>query len=95
MAKTPGQRARTEMERLLEAAGWLVQDYKQAQIHAARGVTIRRFSLNPGFGETDSLCYVNAKAARVIEAKKVGAVLNSVEVQSGMYSDGLSNSLPA
>ena len=58
-------------------------------------MTIRTFSLNPGFGEADSLCYVNARAARVIEAKKDGAALASVEVQSGMYSDGLSNSLPA
>jgi hypothetical protein len=31
VAETPEQRARTEMERLLEAAGWLVQDYKRAR----------------------------------------------------------------
>jgi hypothetical protein len=55
LAETLEQRARTGMERLREAAGWLVQDYQQAQIHAARGVTIRTFSLNPGFAEADSL----------------------------------------
>ena len=82
------------MERLLESARWLAQDYKQAQIHAARGVTIRTFSLNPGFGEADSLCYVNIRAARVIEAEKDGAALTSVEVRSCKYSDGLSTSLP-
>lgn len=95
MAETLEQRARTEMERLAEAGGWLVQNYKQAQIHATRGVTIRTFSLNPGFREADSLCYVNARAARVIETRKDGAALTGVEVQSGMYSDGLSNSPPA
>ena len=94
MAKTLEQRARMATERLLEAARWLVQDYKQAQIHVSRGETIRKLSLNPGFGVAGPLCYVNARAARVIETKKDGADLTSVEVQSGMYSDGLSKSLP-
>lgn len=35
---TPEQRAREEIDRLLAAAGWVVQDFKQADIHAALGV---------------------------------------------------------
>ena len=95
MAETPEQRARTEMERLLEVACRLVQGNRQAQIYVARSVAIRTSSLNPGFGEADSLCHVNARAACVVEAKKHGAVLSSVKVQFGKYSDGFSNLLRA
>lgn len=66
MAETPDQRTRTEIDWLLAAAGWAVQDYKLAQIHVAGGVAMREFQCTPG-----------------------------VAVQSGIYSDGLPNSLPA
>lgn len=95
MAPGPEAAARAEIDRLLTAAGWAVQDFKQADIHAARGVAIREFQLNAGFGEADYLLYVDGKAAGVIEAKKQGATLTGVEVQSGKYSQGLPQSLPA
>ncbi len=34
----PEQRARIEIDRLLEAAGWAVQDFRAANLHAANGV---------------------------------------------------------
>ena len=92
---TPEQEARAEIDRLLTAAGWSVQDFKSADIHAARGVALREFQLKEGYGEADYLLYVDAKAAGVIEAKKVGATLTGVETQSGRYSKGLPDSLPA
>jgi len=92
---TPEQEARTEIDRLLAAAGWAVQDFKSADIHAARGVALREFQLKEGYGEADYLLYVDAKAAGVIEAKKAGATLTGVEPQSGRYSKGLPESLPA
>jgi type I restriction enzyme, R subunit len=49
---------------------------------AVKGVAIREFPLNPGHGFADYLLYVNGKACGVIEAKKEGATLSGVEVQS-------------
>jgi len=92
---TPEAQARQEIDRLLEAAGWHVCDAKAVNLHAARGVAIREFELTAGHGTADYLLYVDGKAAGVIEAKKVGATLTGVEVQSGRYAKGLPASLPA
>jgi type I restriction enzyme R subunit len=92
---TPEERARQTIDQLLTAAGWAVQDVKQADLHAARGVALREFPLNEGYGFADDLQYVDGKAAGVIEAKKQGATLTGVEAQSGRYAQGLPASLPA
>ena len=91
----PEQRARENIDRLLTAAGWVVQRVDQANIHAARGVAIREFPLEPGHGFADYLLYVDAKACGVIEAKKAGATLTGVEAQSARYAQGLPAALPA
>jgi hypothetical protein len=92
---TPKERARQSIDRLLTAAGWAVQDFKAADIHAARGVAIREFVLDAGQGFADYLLYVDGKAAGVIEAKKQGATLTGVEIQSARYAQGLPATLPA
>ena len=84
-----------EIDRLLEAAGWHVCDYKGANIHAARGVAIREFPLASGHGYADYLFYLDGKAAGVIEAKKVGVPLLGVERQSSRYTQGMPAALPA
>lgn len=43
---TPEQRSRQTIDRLLTAAGWAVQDFKAADLHAARTVAIREFPLS-------------------------------------------------
>ena len=53
-----------------------------ANLHAARGVAIREFPLKPGHGFADYLLYVDGKAGGVVEAKKQGATLTGVEIQS-------------
>jgi hypothetical protein len=50
---TPEQQARAEIDRLLQAAGWAVQSVDMANLHAACGVAIREFPLNPGYGFAD------------------------------------------
>lgn len=90
----PEQEARLQIDALLEAAGWQVQDAKVAHIHAARGVAIREFPLAKGFGFADYLLYVDGQAAGVIEAKKVGVTLTGVETQSDKYTQGLPEGLP-
>jgi type I restriction enzyme, R subunit len=93
--RTPEQRAREEIDRLLTAAGWAVQSVDAVNLHAARGVAIREFPLNTGFGFADYLLYVDGKACGVVEAKKQGATLTGVEVQSARYAQGLPATLPA
>ena len=92
---TPEQQARAEIDRLLQAAGWAVQSIDAVNLHAARGVAIREFPLNPGHGFADYLLYVDGKACGVVEAKKQGATLTGVEIQSARYAQGLPASLPA
>ena len=92
---TAEQQARVVIDRLLTAAGWVVQDVKAADVHAGRGVALREFELNPGHGTADYLLYVDGKAAGVIEAKKQGASLTGVEAQSARYAQGLPAALPA
>ena len=91
----PEQAARETIDRLLAAAGWLVCDVHEADIHAAPGVAIREFVLDAGYGFADDLLYVDGEAAGVIEAKKQGATLTGVEIQSARYAQGLPVSLPA
>ncbi len=91
----PEQLARQEIDRLLQAAGWAVQDMASANLHAAQGVAIREFPLSPGHGTADYLLYVDGKACGVVEAKKPGATLIGVEAQSTRYLQGLPASLPA
>ncbi|MGB4927844.1 MAG: type I restriction-modification enzyme R subunit C-terminal domain-containing protein [Giesbergeria sp.] len=92
---TPEAKARETIDALLLSAGWHVCGVADANIHAALGVAIREFPLNSGFGFADYLLYVNGKACGVIEAKKEGATLTGVEVQSGRYAQGLPTALPA
>jgi type I restriction enzyme R subunit len=86
---TPEQKARVSIDALLTQAGWHVCDMAHANIHAARGVALREFPLNPGYGFADYLLYIDGKAAGVIEAKKEGSTLTGVEVQSARYAQGL------
>jgi type I restriction enzyme R subunit len=91
----PEDRARAEIDRLLIAAGWLIQNRKDANITAGRGVAIREFPLKSGHGFADYLLYVDGAAAGVVEAKKAGSPLIAVEIQTSKYSEGLPADLPA
>ncbi len=65
MASTPEEQARQTIDALLNAAGWMVQDRKDANPAAGRGVAIREFPLKAGFGEADYLLYVDGAAANL------------------------------
>lgn len=92
---TPEDQAREHIDQALEQAGWKVQDYKSAHLHAGRGVVLRNFPLVSGHGFADYLLYIDGQAAGVIEAKKEGFPLVGVEVQAEKYSEGLPADLPA
>ena len=92
---TPEQEARINIDRLLQQAGWVIQDADSINLYASRGVAVREFPLNSGHGTADYLLYVNQQAAGVVEAKPEGSTLTGVEVQSDKYSTGLPDNLPA
>ena len=85
---TPEAGARQTIGVLLMQAGWHVCNMSDAYIHAACGVALREFPLNIGYGFADYLLYIDGNAAGVIEAKKEGATLTGVEVQSARYLSG-------
>ena len=91
----PEQQARENIDRLLEQAGWAVQNAGAINLYASAGVAVREFSLKPGHGSADYLLYVNRGAAGIVEAKPEGHTLVGVETQSEKYSTGLPDGLPA
>jgi type I restriction enzyme R subunit len=64
-------------------------------LSAARGVAVRELPLKAGHGKADYVLYVDYGAIGAIEAKKQGSTLTGVETQSGKYSQGLPENLPA
>ena len=88
MTDTPERLARRETDARLEAAGWRVQDRREMDLTAGRGVAVREFPLRSGFGFADYLLYVDRLVAGVIEAK-VASTLTGVEAQSAKYSQGV------
>ena len=92
---TPEEQAREIIDRLLEQAGWVVQNSDSINLYAGSGIAVREFPLKPGHGRADYLLYVNQKAVGVVEAKPEGFALTGVELQSEKYGAGLPNTLPA
>ncbi len=95
MDLTPEQKARVQIDTMLDKAGWEVQSVSSANVHAKQGIAIREFPLETGHGFADYLPYVEGKAAGVIEAKREGTTLSGVEMQSDKYKHGLPAPLPA
>lgn len=89
---TPEEFARQNIDRQLEAAGWLIQDMQARNLYAAPGVAVREFPLETGYA--DYLLFVDGNAMGVIEAKKEGVTLSGVADQSGSYLAGLPPDIP-
>jgi type I restriction enzyme, R subunit len=85
---TPEARARVDIDRMLEAAGWVIQDRGEIDLYAGKGVAIREFLLE-GNHEADYLLFVNHQAVGALEAKKRGETLTGVEPQSAKYAAGV------
>jgi len=52
---TPEAAARVEIDRALNAAGWIVQDLAAANLSAGPGVAVREVPMIKGHGEADYL----------------------------------------
>ena len=82
----PETKARQQIDRKLEQAGWLIQDMKQLNLGAAVGVAVREYPTDTG--PADYVLFVNRNAAGVIEAKKdsAGENLTVTENQTERYA---------
>jgi type I restriction enzyme R subunit len=88
-------KARIHIDRLLDLAGWDVQDYKRISLGARQGVAVREFPLEAGHGRADYLLFVDRRPMGVVEAKREGTPLIGVEWQSDKYTEGLPGNLGA
>jgi type I restriction enzyme, R subunit len=82
----PEEKARQNIDKLLQAAGWCVQDLAQLNLNAALGVAVREFPTQAG--PADYLLFVDRRPLGVIEAKAEGATLSGVADLSGKYLAG-------
>jgi type I restriction enzyme, R subunit len=89
---TPEERARQQIDLLLQQSGWIVQDRSEINLSAGLGVAIREAMLKTD--EADSLLFAGGKTVATIEAKPEGYTLTGVEQQSGKYAKGLLNIYP-
>lgn len=88
----PEEKARREIDQLLEMASWKVQDYKEVNLGASLGVAVREFPLKSGFA--DYVLFVDRKPVGVVEAKPQGVTLSGVAEQTGRYIAKIEASLP-
>ncbi|MDA1213911.1 MAG: DEAD/DEAH box helicase family protein [Planctomycetota bacterium] len=88
----PEALARIEIDRLLTASGWQVQDFDAMNILANHGVAVREFRFTNG--RADYMLYADGKAIGVVEAKPEGHTLSGVEGQSAKYTLGMLAHLP-
>ena len=82
---TPEGRAREAIDRQLEAAGWVIQNLDQLNLHAGPGVAVREMQSRGG--PADYILFVEGRALGVVEAKREGITLSVVSEQSARYSD--------
>ena len=88
---TPEELARAQIDHLLTAAGWIIQDRQDTNLAAGRGVAVREFPVSGG--EADYMLFVDRQPLGVVEAKPAGATLSGVAEQSGRYLTSLPASL--
>src|SRR3989338_2631165 len=83
----PEQQARQQIDAMLQASGWAIQDYKQFNPAASRGIALREVPVIDG--RCDYLLIVARKPVGVIEAKKEGTTLSAVVEQTRHYGENL------
>lgn len=90
---TPEETARQDIDRLLTAAGWVVQNYKEVDFSVGHGIALREVPLTTG--PCDYLLLVDRRPLGVVEAKKAGTTLSTVAEQSARYASSLPDFLAA
>lgn len=88
----PEEKARQDIDELLNLASWQVQDYNELNLGASFGVAVREFPLQSGYA--DYLLFEDRKPAGVLEAKPQGTTLSGIAEQSEKYLASIPQSLP-
>jgi type I restriction enzyme R subunit len=86
---TPEEQARfIGIDKRLNEAGWVIQNFKDMNPKASLGVAVREFRTN--VGEVDYALFVDGKLCGIIEAKPdfVGQNITTVEDQNAGYVNG-------
>jgi type I restriction enzyme, R subunit len=81
---SPEEKARLKIDKKLQLAGWVIQDYKSINLGVSVGVVVREYPTNSG--PADYIIFVNRKAVGVIEAKPDNTILTFVENQTERYA---------
>lgn len=86
MPFTPEQKSRQKIDRKLEQAGWVVQDFNKIDFSAGNGIAIREYPTDSG--PADYLLVVNKNPVGIIEAKREeeGHRITRVEEQTFRYA---------
>ena len=91
---SPEEKARLEIDKKLEAAGWVIQDLKEIDINASLGVAVREFQTADGH-EVDYALFVDGTPVGLVEAKEdnkgVGLTNDAHEQNMGYVKAGLKN----
>ena len=90
---TPEKKARRNIDKMLEAAGWQIQDYAKRDTGAALGVAVREYRLRAD-QRADYLLFIGGVAIGVIEAKPEGVTLSGALQQAERYRASLPDDLP-
>ena len=90
---TPENRARHNIDKMLEAAGWQIQNYAERDTDAALGVVVREYRLRAD-QKADYLLFIGGVAIGVIEAKAEGTTLSGALQQAERYRANLPDELP-
>ncbi|HYG35860.1 MAG TPA: hypothetical protein VEC99_13800 [Clostridia bacterium] len=84
MYEKPEQQARHKIDAQLAAAGWLVQERRRINLHAAPGIALCETDVAGGFA--DYMLFVDGKAIGVLEAKAAQIQLVGTSEQSELYA---------
>ncbi|MCB0501531.1 MAG: DEAD/DEAH box helicase family protein [Bacteroidetes bacterium] len=84
--QNPEQIARDKIDKMLRAAGWIIQSKKRINLAAGKGVAVREYQTNSG--PADYVLFVDGNPVGIIEAKKEDEAqrLTVVEEQSHEYA---------
>ena len=90
---SPEQSARRNIDKMLEASGWHIQNYAECDTGAALGVAVREYRLRAD-QRADYLLFIGGVAIGIIEAKPEGTTLSGALQQAERYRANLPDELP-
>lgn len=88
----PEDKARQNIDNMLEKSGWTIQDYSELNLGAGRGVAVREYQV--GKDAIDYALFIDRNPVGVVEAKPEGWTLTGVTTQSDEYIKGMTEKFP-